>query len=361
MKDAVGTEEVVLVVGGREFAYWTNYSVKSDLLIPADDFQFSAATPTRERRARIEPGAACSLYVNKQKVLVGYIDEVQSGTETGAGTVTTVSGRDLACRLVDASASKYSAIEGVTLTQLAQELCAPFGITAISWSDSGGDDSADPFGFGAGKQKPNPGETPWQILERYAEKLGLMLWFDAGGTLNVAKPHVDKPPSFHFRQFASGVNTALNNVKSLVNNLSIAGVFSEYVVLGQDQGDDEFNAQAASEIRFTERDDSGLLPTGFYKPLILQDSEANSVGAAQRRALKEKRNRQRDGQILTIRVPGHSQAGIIYRIDEVCYVCSEIEGIDEDYFITSVEFTRSKEAGTETTLTCRTCESMRLD
>jgi len=111
---------VTLEVGGHRLDVWTAYSVDSDILQPADAFEFQVevgAGPDRvsqdrfrQYREQLSPGSAVRLYVgddvsgqrrDRYLQLTGRIDSLDVAQSRTKGTVLRVSGRDHGAYLVD--------------------------------------------------------------------------------------------------------------------------------------------------------------------------------------------------------------------------------------------------------------------
>ena len=124
---------------------------------------------------------------------------------------------------------------------------------------------------------------------------------------------------------------------------NIAARFSRITVITQQQGHDDLGAATSVNVKKVVTD-----PTfPFRKPLVKTMSDDSVSPALYGRLLKEKMLN--DGFRLSYQVPGHSQNGKNWKVNEICRVEDEVLGLSGSYLIYGRTFERSR-GGTTTRL-----------
>lgn len=160
---------------------WTSVRLTTGIESCPGDFDISAtdAFPSSATEALIVPGMECCIYIGKQIVLTGYVDRV-SYTISGSNHDVRIVGRSKCADIVDCSAefTTFQMINANTL-QLAQSLCAPFGINVYAIGDI---DNAQVPQFDVILS-----ETPYDIIERVARYMALLAYDDHNGDLILSR------------------------------------------------------------------------------------------------------------------------------------------------------------------------------
>ena len=219
---------VQLLINGQVHADWTDLWVDSDLLTPADAFEFGLGVKGKTKLpAEVRKGAKVQVRVDDAVVMQGRLD---ARTHTisrrdGGGTHTVrLRGRDDMATLVDCSAPVKS-MQNLTLMQIVEQIVKPLGISKIKFI---GDKQ-----YTAEKISVEPGESAWEALNKACEANGVAAWFAPDGTLTIGGPDYDAPPVAVLRLM---YDNNLSNVIEVVEDDSINGVYSEITVLGQSHG-----------------------------------------------------------------------------------------------------------------------------
>lgn len=149
---------VSIEAGGERFDTWTEYSVASDLLTPADAFSLTVELGGVRRDMRglvsnmrdlLAPSSAVRLYIGRDVTgaqpgralqMAGIVDTLDPSASVAGGTVLAVRGRDLACHLTDSSIDLRVLGTGeVTLLQVIRAAVAPWDIEVITDGTAGRD------------------------------------------------------------------------------------------------------------------------------------------------------------------------------------------------------------------------------
>src|SRR4051812_10541141 len=118
---------------GVDVTHFTQYSVTSHFLTPADAFSFTVGDHalSQETKDALTLGARVRLTVNASVLLDGHIDEIEIDADRSSGVVYKISGRDRLGLAVDSLADptvKFKASQ--TLEDALRTLFADFG-----WND----------------------------------------------------------------------------------------------------------------------------------------------------------------------------------------------------------------------------------
>ena len=167
---------LVLKVGGQRYWGWKEITVNRGIEQMAGSFELLASDRWAIGKAAspIQPGQECAIEIDGFTVITGYIDEVEPSHDAGNHELV-IRGRDRSADLVDCVAeSDGREWNGRTLTQIATDLCKPFGINVIAQADVG-----DAFKVG----RIEPDETVFETLSRAARQRGVLLMADGRGSL----------------------------------------------------------------------------------------------------------------------------------------------------------------------------------
>lgn len=223
----VTTRRVALAVGAATFSEWTTVEIMRDLAELSGSFTVELRDAGRSAAAfpfatiaalasSIGVGMAVTVAIDGEPVLVGHIDEVNPVASERRVQVT-ITGRDKTGDLIDCAAAPTgpSEFKGQTLTQIAQRLAKPFGISVRAEVDVG---------------KPFPrfvvdaGETVRSAIEKAARQRAVLVTSDGIGGLVLTRGGVSR---------AAGALAFPGNVIESESRFSGRERFSDYYVQGQ--------------------------------------------------------------------------------------------------------------------------------
>lgn len=336
------TTPIRLVMGASAWSNWTRYDIDSDFVTPADSWSFEVHNPTALQLAALVTGVAVTLQVGTATVLRGVLERKTIRRSKGSGTVITVGGRDLSGPLVDcAPPSSWSFVQ-TPLATVAQAALTELGISATVTASA---EATAPRAH----IKAEPGETYWQVLERVAKKLRLMLWMAPEGVLHIGRPDYTSPPV----GVLLNSSTAGCNVLEAAYSDDLAGRFTDVTVLGQVAGSDDAFGASAAQVKGTAQD-TVLRARGLYRPTTLDDGDVESTVEAKARAAWEVSQRQYEATQLQYVVAGHGpSAGVLWAPNQQVTVVDELVGTSGVWWISSRRFTRDIDSGTRTELVLR--------
>lgn len=348
------SDNLVLQIDGKRIENFLSYKVEADIYTADDAFTLELAKP----ETTIKTGQRCELYVNDQLELTGISDR-RSRRYDKQGLKLTVEGRDLMGLLVDSHCETFPTVQGKKLSELAQLLLKdiPFiNRSKIIYQD----EAAQIRGKLKGKKKTvdnpmagfmdtpqklaqiEPGMSAFEVLRIYAASRGLMFWAMPDGTMVFGRPRAKGEPQFSITMSRDGSN---NNATGAEEIDDISKRFSRVTVIGQQQGLDDFGMTAGKIHTRASAEDTSF---PFRKPFVTKDNnDAQSPGLHARFLLEQQRH---EGYRLSYTVPGHSQNGRNWQINELCRVKDEILGLDGIYLIYGRTLELSRDKGKTTTV-----------
>jgi prophage tail gpP-like protein len=321
--------QVTLLVNGQLYGGWTEVDVRSSVECLAGTFELTLSEkwPGQAQAREIPVGARCAVRIDGETVITGWVDDVRPGYDDEHRSLT-VSGRDATGDLVDCSAvhggGQWS---GQTLTQIAADLCRPFGIRVIAETDVG-----EPFGT----WQIQEGETVNDNLQRAALQRGVLLYSNGLGDLIIG------------RASAKRVATVLElgvNIVSASGERSHRDRYSEYRIIGQQPMDDEAGFDTgATEVAAVAKDRA----VGRYRPLVVVAEDNVQLGTAQQRADWERSTRAGAAVQVAYTVKGWRHAAGLWIPNRRVPVRDAWMRIEADLFIQAVNYRLS--GGGETTI-----------
>jgi len=208
-----------LYVGTVIYGGWQRVSVTRSIEQVANGFDLEVTErwPGQSVSRPIRPGERCTLRLDDETVIAGYVDDVEPAYDRQSHGIS-VRGRDATGDLVDCSAvHETGQWANAPLERIARDLCRPFGIGVKVDTDTG-----DPFP----SFKIEPGETAFECIERAARLKAVLLIADGEGNLVITRAGKTKAGT----ALAEG-----GNILSARGQLSWKERFSVYTVKGHDR------------------------------------------------------------------------------------------------------------------------------
>lgn len=330
-------DQLELYINGKAYRGWTEINVTLALDAISGAFSISLVerwagdgrTPSQIESWPILNGDRCQVKIDGETLIDGYVDQFMpefSPTTHGI----TVQGRDKTCDIIDCSAfHQPDQWTGLTLLQIAEILCKPFGVSVRADVDIG---PAFP------NIKLQQGETVFSALDRLCRVRKVLLAPDgAGGVLLTRAGKVRAASSLQ-----QGVN-----IKSAKGNLDTSQRYSQYIVKGQNASSmtDDGELEAHAEGRVSDSD------VTRYRPLLVMAETGATNTSAEERATWEANVRLGRSAQATITVRGWRQGarldGALWRPNLLVHVKSSFLRIDGDMLIRQVTYRRTSTDGTE--------------
>lgn len=350
---------VTLQVEGTNYAGWQTISVQRNVEQAASTFSATVSERWGGRSERwvIRPGARCSVLLDDDLVLTGYVDSYEPSFDAGAHMVA-ISGRSKTADFVDSSAIVPGGqFKQLTLVDIAQRLAAPFGL-GVDVTDV-----ADQIAGPLSDVQIQQGETCHAVIERLCRMQGILVSDGPAGILRLTRAG---------RRRAAGAIVQGQNILSASATLDVAQRHSEYVVKGQRPNTDDREDGGGNDPvpvaggRLVASSGGGPAgPTvracigaavdatiGRYRPWLVTAETIADDAACGQRAAWEARRRAGLGVRASVTVAGWRQFGTrgpLWDVNLLVPVVSAWLGIDRDLLISSVEY-RKDDGGTTTAL-----------
>lgn len=217
---------ITLRVNGNEFTGFEQVTVTASIDEVARSFSFSTF---QDLSSDIVGQDECTVFIEGQKVLTGYIERIDTSV-TGGRTSLTFSGRSKTADFIDCSPSvKGFNFSKRNIAEIADRIAEPFGIDVISNAPSA------TIAYSA----VNQGETCFEYLERLCRQDGLLLTTNANGDLVITQASTDK------YEGSLNINDDTCGIVSSSSSFDWSNRFSSYEVKAQ--SDDKTSSSTAKD------------------------------------------------------------------------------------------------------------------
>lgn len=334
---------VALEIDGYELSGWETVEIERsiDQLAGAFRLTVSENEPDEPLKRRLVLGAPCSILLDGDPVVTGYLEDRQIGYDGGAHSVS-VAGRDAVGDLIDCSADRSpGAWSDQYIGQIVEDLLAPFdGISLVSVSDQGPRFASF---------KLEPGESVFEAISRATRMRALVATSDGIGGLRLLVPGDELAPAEIDRSMGGAGRVLRGSVSE-----STRSRFSTYRVKGQSSDVSTWLGLwgAAQEGLAA---DPGVLR---HRPLVIVETNKADEGALRRRAQFEATTRAARSAPVSYTVRGwRAESGWLwspgYRLpvyDPVLGIGTE-SGAPRELLISSVRYTLDDSGGQVADLT----------
>jgi prophage tail gpP-like protein len=327
-------DEVSLIVAGNRHDGWENVSIHQGIeeVAPTFSLDYSQRWSHDGTPVPIRRGDVVEVRIGQTLVLTGKVDEAFEEYDASSHRVS-CSGRSRTGQVVDCSAIyKTGQIARKNLLQIAEVLCAPFGVS-VSLSapdlDIGGRVSLSQFNL-------QDGESPFEAINEIARKEGVLLLSNPEGNLVLSRASSTPVP---------GVRLSGENIKHGSLRESERDRYSLYIFKSQAPGSDTLSGVQAAQLKHSITDDD----VKSYRPLIVTEHQA-TLERLRQRALWERNTRAGRAAVFGYDVVGWRNAAGLWSVNSLVHVSDEVFGFDGELLVTSVDFQRSLDQGRVTRL-----------
>lgn len=280
----------------------------------------------------IKAGDECELSIAGEVIITGYVDKVSPRFDDRSRSIS-IAGRDKTADMVDCSAmNEPGSWDNITIGDLATKLADPFGIKVT-------DESGDSEKFKLAKLQP--GETAYEMLERYTRQRGILVLSDGKGGIVLKKIGGDRADV----SLQQGVN-----IKAAEGVSDYSARYNEYIVTGQSFGDDLLFGDEAAQIDAKAKD-AEIRTLRRLKIIAANATDAQNMKKV---AEWEATIRAARGTGITVTVQGWEQlpGGRLWTAGDLVEIQSDWLQIGQpkDMLINSVEFSKDDQNGTITVL-----------
>jgi prophage tail gpP-like protein len=329
--------EVALVVNAREYGAWKDIRVTRSIESISGSFSMSVSERWDGRRKPwpIVEGDECTVRLGDQPIITGYVDTRSMSLSANDHTFS-VTGRDRASDLIDCSAVlKAWEFNGGDVIEFAQQVAEPFGLQVK---------------LQAGLEVPtkprkiviNPGESPFDVIDRICRLAGLFPVSDGEGNLVLTLAG------------GTAASTPLIEGKNILDasvQYDASACYRRYIVIGQQQGSDQLSGTAAADVRAEAFD---MNAKRAARVLMIRAEGGVAIKQAQDRANWEASIRRARALQVNVRVQGWDQAdGSLWPLNAFVTLDAPFLGLRGRMLISEITYALSDGAGTTTELTLR--------
>lgn len=323
---------VRLLVNGRGFIGWKSVGISQSIESISGAFGLDVTDrwAGQNQPWPIAEEDECTLEVNGEKVIDGYVDK-RAYSIRGAERNLTVSGRDKCAVLVDSSAllSRWQ-FQNVDALAVTKAICEPFGIKV----------SLRPgivLPTVKAKIAISPGEGAFDAIAKVCGAAGVLVVSDGAGGIMLTRAGALRAEALVLGE----------NVLEASVEYDGAERFAKYVVVTQIPGTDKASGKA-TRVR-ADAVDLGVRRKD--RVLVVQPEAGISAAFARRRADWEARLRAAKAESVSVTVKGWHMptSGILWPVNAICPVKIPAIGVNGDMLIVSKEM-QLNDAGESTTL-----------
>lgn len=328
-KGKIIEQSIVMYLAGTRLAFhgWENLTIGKSLDTLATHFKFRIPQKFRDanKQFKLSPNVKVQINVNEYPVIKGRVESIVSVFNIEENYLE-VSGRSLTADLVDCSIIGPTEYNNIPLDKLARELIKPFGLKVFL--------SAIPKVIS--KVSIKPGDTVFEVLDKYARAQGLFWVTTREGNLRLASEANSRADT----KIEEGVNLLGGSV-----NIDMSHRFSKYTVKAQSSADDNFPGLVSRAAEGTAKD----LGVSRNRPLLII-AEGNLDNAlAKTRAQWEASQRLARSYSIEVVVQGWQQeTGILWGLNQRMLIKSPTLGLDGEFLSDSIEHVRGYDEGTIT-------------
>lgn len=329
--------DIVLTLNSTRHLGWQSISLARSIERVAANFELKLS----HKWADAEPptiisGQPCTLHLGNELLLTGYSDTVAPAYDSQSHSLA-VQGRSRPGDLVDCSLVGRE-FKNLSLLQIAQKLCAPFGITVSAVADVGA-----PFTV----VRLATGQPIFDFLEQLARIRAVRLVSNAEGHLIITTAGTG---------YADTALTFGKNIKRAAGSFDVSQVFGDYFVTAQQDGV-TLGATEQADANGTASD----AHVTRYRPTAIELDGPGDIAACNRRAQWERNTRSGRSGTVTYTVAGWQQTegGRTWVPNELVQVSDPWNRINGERLITETRLIKDMQ-GERTEITVMRPEAFKL-
>ena len=366
-------DKIVLELDGKEVLIAENYNVQLSYMTQPNMFQIRLGSDesAADIIGRYPPKTPFKLWLDHQgQIFVlqrGYTDGYSA---PGPPTTITLSGRDVVQDLHDAYVLNEKSFKSATVKELAVAAMSAAGYPTITFDYTNEynrmkatgskrnpqfapprsvlDEQLETLRGGKVKRKPvvKIGESWFQFLRRYLDRLGLFIHANVDGNLIISEPNTQQKPLYKIT-YSKDKSTTIRRTQ--YQNITSQRFAHYYAYYRTGSVDDQIVQNA---FKYTDQE---MVGWGYTKSWAMKDAQITNKKQAEFLARKECAKRRRDGWKLGYKVPGHTTDAIgggtvTWAPDTIVRVQDDDLDIAEDFWIESVRFSRDPSTSVDLTL-----------
>jgi prophage tail gpP-like protein len=336
---------VRIEINGIQYAGFVAANATSRLDTLSDTFAFEATSEEADPLP-FRLGDACSVWVDDEKVLTGFVELINVDGDSESHMID-IQGRDKTADLLDSTIGALDDLKPpISLKRALERVIQNIG-SSLSVVDLEG-----PALFNAAEDlaSPEPGQNAFEFAELLARKRQVLLTSDAEGRLVIASSTGTKVDAW----LRHRVDDDTNNVISYSTSYDSTGRFNAYKAINQLNAGSPLNLAGIISTDTVVDQTSKVVRDQQIRAgrqFVLVAESAFSAAEGEKRAKWERNIRRARGSFYSARVDGYrNQAGDLWAINTLVPVVDEYAGIRATMLVNSVNFTLEGDGGTSTTL-----------
>ena len=336
--------EITLKVNGKSYGGWTSATVEKSLFNLTGAFGLAATDiyPGQLRKWEIKLGDQCTVQINKQTIITGYIEDIPISYDATSHNIQ-FGGRDKTGDLVDCSfdgdANEW---DRLNIISIIRKICDPFGISvAVDYSVINRFNVPWPENFVA-----NEGDTAFDLISKLCKMNGILPVSYGDGYLTLTRVGTSR-----------GVQNKAHDVLELGRNVKSGSIeqsnkdrFQTYIVKGQGVGNDD-KTEALVYTGPTGRKIDSVI--NRYRPIVIFTETECDEGRCLERAKWEANLHAGLSRRLEYEVQGWTQSnGKVWPLNALVQVKDNFLGIkNKELLIAALSFNIDSSTGTVTKIT----------
>lgn len=332
----IGTR-AILKVNGEQLNTWKSINVSRSITQIAGSFSFSTANKFagENEKWNVTTGDECTIEIAEEKILTGYIDELEDSYTLGGHDIT-FSGRDKTADLVDCPFDIFTndnEFKNLTFLQIIEKLCFPLNIIVELDAALVLDTS---LFIQISNYKVETGEMIYEQISTLCQQYGILPITTGNGKLFLTRAGLKRA----FDMLEVGINIKANKLnQSDKNRYSIY-----YTTSGLSAS--AFNSKLIAHGELTDDYVKRTRPL-----IILMGDQANSDDTCQKRAAWEARIRAGTARKVETVVKGWTQKfGDIWPLNGTVLVKDDKIGVNDSFLIASINLSLDSNGGELTTM-----------
>lgn len=306
-----------LNIGGTSYEGWTSVSVTLSMESLSGSFSLTLTDKGGENPLNIKPNDPCTVLINGQVVITGYVDKVSPTFDAQTHKIE-ISGRDKAGDLVDSSVVNGTGqYKNQKIEDIVKKIAGPFGVNVTSNVSS---KMLETFNV-------DQGATAFETIQKLAKRGNMLAVSDGKGGIVLTREATETMGT----ALVEGVNILAANC-----DYDASQKHSEYHVKGQKQGKDDEPVKKIAR-------NSAVVQNEYvdrYRPLLLVHDGQADQAAVKERARWEATIRNAKATRADITVQGWQDgSGQLWGINRLVIVNSKWLGMNGTMLISSVNFT----------------------
>lgn len=338
---------IEIEVGGKTFGEFISASVQLHLDSLSSAFAFRT-TSTDGDFLPIKAGQLCSVFVEEEKVLTGYID-LHSVNGSASEHAINVTGRDKTADILDSMIGVLPDIAvPVSLQTIVSKVISHIGSDSRVLVEDGL--IIEDFTKAEDVISPEAGDNCFEFIERLARKKQVILSSDEEGNILIVRGDGKEVDA----QIIHKLNGPENNVIQYDVRYDLSQRFNKYIVVSQlnvaaaiFSGTGELTEAEIVKQEAIEKDDDIRTSRQF----VTVAESSSSINQAALRALWERKIRLARSKVYSVTVHGYqSQSGRLWAVNELVEVEDDFCDIKARMLVNKIIFGYSRDDGSHTIL-----------